>query len=136
MLIQDSFSQINPEHLSNLRRKYISTKTNPVHFDSSSIIPNTVSILGISNDSFHIDYVNALITFTTVHLPDSVYISYRVFPYRLNNVARHFNYDSIRFNFEREKPFVFKNKLAQNNNKAIDFGNITYNGSIGRGISF
>src|SRR5665647_3605752 len=91
MLIKDSFSQINPEHLSNLRRKYIAIKTNPVHFDSSSIIPNTVSIAGIPNDSFHIDYVNALITFTATHLPDSVYITYRVFPFRLNNVARHFN---------------------------------------------
>src|SRR5665647_2192123 len=133
MLIRDSFSQINPEHLSNLRRKYISTKTNPVHFDSSSVIPNTVSVTGIPNDSFHIDYVSALITFTTIHLPDSVYITYRVFPFKLNNVVRHFNYDSVRFNFEREKPFVFKNKLAQNNNKTIDFGNITYNGSIASG---
>ena len=136
MLFGDGFSQTNPEHLSNLRKKFISTKINPVHFDSSSIIPNTVSITGISSDSFHVDYVNALITFTTKHLPDSIYITYRVFPFKLNNVVRHFNYDSIRFNFEKEKPFVFKNKLAQNNSKVIDFGNIIYNGSIGRGISF
>ncbi|WP_235906453.1 hypothetical protein [Ginsengibacter hankyongi] len=135
LLLEDGFSQITSEHFSNLRRKYIAVKINPVHFDSSSIIPNTVSVAGISNDSFHIDYVNALITFTTVHVPDSVYITYRVFPFRLNNVVRHFNYDSIRFNFEKEKPFVFKNNQAQTN-KVIDFGNINYNGSIGRGISF
>ncbi len=135
LLFGDCFSQNNPEHLSNLRKKYISTKINPVHFDSSSVIPNTVSIRGIASDSFRVDYVNALITFTSIHLPDTVYISYRVFPFKLNNVARHFNYDSIRFNFEREKPFVFKNNQSQGN-KVIDFGNITYNGSIGRGISF
>ncbi|MGH2647154.1 MAG: hypothetical protein ACRDE8_06285 [Ginsengibacter sp.] len=135
MLVGEGFSQINPEHLSNLRRKYVSTKTNPVHFDSSSIIPNTVSIAGISIDSFSVDYVNALITWKAERLPDSVLITYRVFPFRLNNIARHFNYDSIRFNFEKEKPFVFRNNQAQNN-KVIDFGNITYNGSIGRGISF
>ncbi len=135
LLFGDCFSQNTPEHLSNLRKKYISTKPNPVHFDSSSIIPNTVSIAGISSDSFQIDYVNALITWKSEALPDSVLITYRVFPFRLNNVARHFNYDSIRFNFEKEKPFTYKSSRAQSN-KVIDFGNITYNGSIGRGISF
>lgn len=135
LFIQCAFSQISPAHLSNLRKKYIFIKTNPVHFDSSSVIPNTVFAEGISNDSFHVDYVNALITFTAKHLPDSVYITYRVFPFRLNNTFQHFNYDSIRFNFEKEHPFVFKNNAPQNN-KVIDFGNITYNGSIGRGISF
>ena len=84
---------------------------------------------------FQIDYVNALITWKSEALPDSVLITYRVFPFRLNNVARHFNYDSIRFNFEKEKPFTYKSSRAQSN-KVIDFGNITYNGSIGRGISF
>ena len=135
LLFGDCFSQTNPEHLSNLRKKYISTKVNPVQFDSSSVIPNTVSIAGISSDAFQIDYVNALLTFTTAHLPDSVYVTYRVFPFRLNNVARHFNYDSVRFNFEKEKPYIIKNNAAQNN-KVIDFGNFNYNGSIGRGISF
>lgn len=135
LLVREGISQINPGHLSNLRKKYISTKINPVHFDSSSIIPNTVFVTGISNESFSIDYVNALITWKSQSLPDSVLITYRVFPFRLNNVTRHFNYDSVRFNFESEKPFVFKNNQQQTN-KVIDFGNITYNGSIGRGISF
>lgn len=135
LLFTEGFSQINPAPLSNLRKKYISTKINPAHFDSSSIIPNTVIIRGIPNDSFHVDYVNALVTFTSPQLPDSVYITYRVFPFRLNGVTRHFNYDSIRFHFEKEKPYVYKSAQIENN-KVIDFGNINYNGSIGRGISF
>ncbi len=135
LFFQQGFSQNNPAPLSNLRKKIISLKTNPVHFDSSSIIPNTVSVAGIPQDSFRVDYVNALITFTSSRLPDSVYITYRIFPFRLNNVARHFNYDSVRFNFAKEKPYVYKSAQAQKN-KVIDFGNINYNGSIGRGISF
>ncbi|MEO7121289.1 MAG: hypothetical protein ABIY62_09330, partial [Ginsengibacter sp.] len=132
---QQGFSQNNSAPLSNLRKKFISVKTNPIHFDSSSVIPNTVFVTGIPQDSFRVDYVNALIFFKTAHLPDSVYITYRIFPFRLNSVARHFNYDSVRFNFEKEKPYVYKSAQAQKN-KVIDFGNINYNGSIGRGISF
>ncbi len=80
LLFKDGFSQTNPS-LSNLRKKYVTVKSNPVRFDSSSIIPKTVNIQGISSDSFQVDYVNALITFTAVHLPDSILITYRVFPF-------------------------------------------------------
>ena len=135
LLFKQGHSQPNPAPLSNLRKKFISTKTNPVHFDSSSAIPNTLTIPGIPSDSFRVDYVNALITFMGSNMPDSVYITYRIFPFRLNAVTRHFNYDSIRFNFEKEKPYVYRNNRADAN-KVIDFGNINYNGSIGRGISF
>jgi hypothetical protein len=130
----DGFSQINPSSPSNLRRKYVSTKINPVHFDSSSIIPNTVTINGIPGDSVSVDYINAFITWKSRSLPDSVLITYRVFPFKLNSVRRHFNYDSVRFNFAHEKPFILKNITTQNN-KVIDFGKINYNGSLGRGIS-
>ena len=126
---------MNPAPGSNLRRKYVSTKINPVRFDTNSVIPNTLAINGVPNDSVTIDYVNAFITWKSQSLPDSVLITYRVFPFKLNSVKRHFNYDSIRFNFATEKPFTFKNTQAQEN-KIIDFGNINYNGSFGRGISF
>ncbi|MDQ6902019.1 MAG: hypothetical protein M3139_03270 [Bacteroidota bacterium] len=129
-----AFGQIK-QPSSNLRRKFISTHTNPVHFDSSSVIPNTLIIDGIPANSFHVDYVNAILTWKSVALPDSVLITYRIFSFKLNSVQRHFNYDSIRFNFAAEKPFVYKS-AQQQNNKIIDFGKINYNGSLGRGISF
>ncbi len=134
LLLYDGFSQ-NPSPASNLRKKFISTKINPVYFDSNSIIPNTVSIQNIPGDSFTVDYVNGFITWKSNSLPDSVFISYRVFPFKLNSVKRHFNYDSVRFNFATEKPYVYKNGQTQNT-RIIDFGNINYNGSFGRGISF
>ncbi len=134
LLLHDGFSQVNPAPKSNLRKKFISTKTNPLQIDSSSIIPNTLSIAGLDTSDYAIDYVNALVSWKKTTLPDSVFITYRAFPYKLNAIARHFNYDSIRFNFATEKPFVFKGNQSQN--KIIDFGNINYNGSFGRGISF
>ncbi len=101
--------------------------------DSNSVIPNTVSIIGIPENDYTIDYINASVFWKTTNLPDSVFISYRVFPYKLNAITRRFNYDSIRFNFAMEKPYVLKSNQFEN--KIIDFGNIDYNGSFGRGIT-
>jgi hypothetical protein len=129
----NGFSQQNPTSLSNFRSKKISTKINPFLLDKNSIIPNTVSIIGIAESSYSIDYINATILWKSTNLPDSIFISYRVFPYKLNAVTRRFNYDSIRFNFALEKPYILKSNQFEN--KIIDFGNINYNGSFGRGIS-
>ena len=129
----NGFSQQNPASHSNLRYKKVSTKINPLLLDSNSIIPNTFILTGIPESAYTLDYVNASISWQSKNLPDSVYISYRVFPYKLNALTRHFNYDSIRYNFALEKPYVVKSNQFQN--KIIDFGNINYNGSFGRGIS-
>jgi hypothetical protein len=130
----DGFSQQNPAALSNLRSKKISSKISLFAIDSNSIIPNTVSIKDVPADAYSVDYVNAFIIWKSNNLPDSVFITYRVFPSRLNAVTQHFNFDSIRFNFSPEKPFVFNSSRFEN--KIIDFGNMNYNGSFGRGISF
>ncbi len=119
---------------SNLRKKFISTKNNPVLLDSSSIIPNTLFIKSIEYNLYDVDYVNAQISWKSESLPDSVEVTYRVFPYKLNASATRFNYDSIRYNFTLERPFVQKSDAFQN--KIIDFGELNYNGSFGRGISF
>jgi len=129
----NGFSQQNPASLSNFRSKKIATNINPLVVDSNSIVPNTVFIPGVSPTDFHIDYVTATLLWNSTNLPDSVFISYRVFPFRLNAVTRRFNYDSIRFNFAMEKPYVLKSNNFEN--KIIDFGNINYNGSFGRGIT-
>ncbi|MEO6707026.1 MAG: hypothetical protein ABIN04_14390 [Ginsengibacter sp.] len=134
LFFAEGFSQQKTGSLSNLRSKQVSTKINPTQLDSNSILPHTLTVSGISPEAYDVDYVNALIVWKANDLPDSVLVSYRVFPYRLNSVARHFNYDSIRFNFTAEKPFIFNSTQFQN--KVIDFGNINYNGSFGRGISF
>ncbi|MEO6870047.1 MAG: hypothetical protein ABI168_10400 [Ginsengibacter sp.] len=120
------------EGQSNLRIKKIATLLNPISIDSNSLVPNSVTISGLDPSDYKIDAINALVFWNRTSLPDSVFITYRVFPVKLNKVVRQFNYDSIRFNFSPENPFVFKRKSE---NKIIDFGNINYNGSFGRGIS-
>ena len=132
--VVNGFSQDQPKSLSNLRVKSVSTKNNPTVLDANSIIPNTVIIAGIPDNKYEINYVDATITWKSSDLPDSVLVSYRVFPFKLNAVARHLNYDSIRYNFTTQKPFTLRG--SQISAKVIDFGKIDYNGSLGRGITF
>jgi hypothetical protein len=68
-------------------------------------------------------------------VPDSIHVSYRVFPVRLNESVRGFNYDSIKNNLYIE-PFEFGKKSDNVSKGLFDFGNMEYNGSFGRGISF
>jgi hypothetical protein len=119
---------------SNLRQKWITTATDSVRLDSFSIVPGTLRILGYPDSTYSIDAINALLTWRQKPAIDSVWISYRVFPGRLNAVARRFNYDSIS-NYFLVKPFQLENGERQTES-FFNFGNIDYNGSFGRGISF
>jgi hypothetical protein len=78
-----------------------------------------------------LDLVNAVLTWKQKPSLDSVFVTYRVFPSKLNSVARKFNYDSIS-NYFLVKPFVFDNNQQRQEERFFNFGNITYNGSFGR----
>jgi hypothetical protein len=118
---------------SNLRRKFISTRETNVQFDSLSIIPNSFLITGIPDSTYRIDYVNASLTWRIKPLWDSMPVVYRVFPYRLNSSAQRMKFDTVMGKFV-VTPLTMQNK---NETEALfDFGNISYNGSFGRGLSF
>lgn len=129
-------AQITPSTpLSNLHKKYISTKTNVVHLDSMSLVPNSVVVEGVLPGTYKIDEVNATLTWISKPAKDMVMVSYRVFPYRLNAVVRRFSYDSVKNNFLSNNPFTFTYASKQGN-PLLDFGTIKSEGSFGRGISF
>ncbi|MGL6267327.1 MAG: hypothetical protein ACRC2O_05355, partial [Chitinophagaceae bacterium] len=118
---------------SNLRRKFISTRETKVQFDSLSIIPNSFLITGIPDSTYKIDYVNASLSWLVKPLLDSVPVVYRVFPYRLNSASQRMKFDTVMGKFV-VTPLTMQNK---NETEALfDFGNISYNGSFGRGLSF
>lgn len=120
---------------SNLRKKFISTRTGTVHLDTTSIIPNTLSVLGMGADAYTVDYINAELSWKQPPLVDSVWVQYRVFSTRLNAVVKQFTYDSVMNNFFAQ-PFVTNDGPGSGSDKFFDFGNINYSGSFGRGISF
>lgn len=127
------FGQQRADSLSNLRYKKILPTSGEVILDSLSIIPNSVTIFSIPEGKYQIDYVNSILRLDTIPA-DSIVINYRVFPFKINQSVQRFNYDSIRFNFAAEKPVTFSNNSFKD--RIIDFGQLNYNGSIGRGISF
>ena len=132
---QFSEAQVGPATLSNLRTKNISVAGNLVKLDTLSLVPGTFIILNVRPTQYTLDEVNATLLWIERPATDSIVVSYRVYPYRLNAVSRRFNFDSIRNNFILEKPFVYRIRSKQSN-ALFDFGDINYNGSFGRGISF
>jgi len=133
--VQLTLAQKKLSLLSNLRIIKISTAKALVKLDTLSIVPNTIFIKDVYPSQFIIDNINATLTWIQKPLKDSVVVTYRVYFYKLNSISQHLNYDNIRNNFISEKPYIFKNTSKQNN-ALFDFGDINYNGSFGRGISF
>jgi hypothetical protein len=91
-------------------------------------------ILGILSETYKVDEVNAMLTWITPPPYDSVSVTYRSFGYRLNTAYQRMNFDAVKNNFIT-KPIDFDNDPSNTKN-SFDFGNINYNGSFGRGISF
>lgn len=123
------------KNASNLRKKMIPTKKEFIKLDTLSIIPNTFFVTGISDTAYSIDYVNARLSWKNKLPFDSVLATYRVFSLKLNAVKRHLNFDSVSNNFI-SGPFIYKESNGQRDEGFFNFGNINYNGSFGRGISF
>jgi hypothetical protein len=125
----------NPKSpLSNLHHKSIPVMDGNFRLDSFSLVPQSISILAIPDSSYTIDYINATISWKKKPNLDSVYISYRAFPYKFNGAVRRFTYDSIENNF-LISPAALNSGIHSSEN-FFNFGNLTYNGSFGRAISF
>ena len=128
-------AQVNPSPVSNLRKKYIIVQTPSQKIDSLSIAPGTITVLNVPASAYRLDEVNATIYWNIKPPFDTVFITYRVFPFKLNAVVQRYNYDSIRYNFLAEKPLKVKTSTSQVN-PFLDFGGIHTEGSFGRAISF
>lgn len=135
LLVNILFAQKKPASLSNLRKKNISTKAGIQKIDSVSIAPGTFSIPGVAPSSYKLDEINGTLEWIIRPPFDSVAISYRVFPVKLNAVQQHYNYETVRNNFLAEAPLVVKTNSKQAN-PLFDLGGIQSEGSIGRAISF
>ncbi|HEU4632908.1 MAG TPA: hypothetical protein VFS22_02925, partial [Flavisolibacter sp.] len=119
---------------SNLRVKKVGVLGDSVLLDTLSIIPKTFTIRNIDTSTYRLDFVKAILHWKIKPQADSVLIIYRVFPYRLNSVVQRLSYDSI-INNVYMAPYEF-NPAADDTKTVFDFGNIQYNGSFGRSLSF
>ncbi|HEX2684617.1 MAG TPA: hypothetical protein VHL77_11820, partial [Ferruginibacter sp.] len=134
-LVPGLYAQVDPPSLSNLHSKTISTTEQTVKLDSLSLVPGSVVVEGVSPYYYKVDVVNATITWLDKPGIQYVKVTYRVFPYKLNAIVSHLDYDSVRYNFLSNSPFTLR-VGAKQTNPLVDFGNIRSEGSFGRGISF
>ena len=59
--------------------------------------------------AYRLDEVNAILQLGNGYPgTDSVLVTYRVFPFRINATSRRLNYDSIRNNFLAEQPVIIR----------------------------
>jgi hypothetical protein len=136
-ILQPAFAQAprTEKSLSNLRKKTILANQTVVQLDTLSIVPKTVFILGAPDSLYSIDFVNGLLTWKSKPSLDTLVVYYRVFPARLNAVMNRMRYDSIMNNFIGQ-PFAPNYAGIAPAEGFFNFGNINYNGSFGRAISF
>lgn len=121
--------------LSNLHRKYIPVRNGQIRIDSSSLVPGAFFGKDIPDSAYTLDWVNATLSWKHPPHTDSILFTYRTFPYKLNAVARRFNYDSIESYF-LVAPKALTSGPGHDDDNFFSFGNISYNGSFGRSITF
>ncbi|WP_240627834.1 hypothetical protein [Terrimonas sp.] len=131
MGVQWGVAQQNPS-LSNLRKKVISPVTDTIRLDTLSIVPGTFKITGISHEAYILDYFNARLTWKQKPATDSLLVFYRVFPGSFHTTYQRMRFDSIKNNFFAGADLG----VNTSQNSIFDFGNVNYNGSFGRGLSF
>ena len=120
---------------SNLKNKKIAVKFPYQKVDSFSIAPGTFSIKNIPPSTYIIDEINGAVRWNEKPFSDSIEVSYRIFPFKINAVARRFNYEDVRYRFTKENPFTVINAPSQTN-PLLNFGTLQTDGSFGRAISF
>jgi hypothetical protein len=120
--------------LSNFRQKFYPVTADSIKLDSVSIVPNSVNILQTGATDYRIDYINAVLYWNKKPAIDSLLITYRVFPTRLNRVAFRMSYDSLA---SYTVPFFSNEEFReQQQGGAFSFGNIKAEGSFGRQLAF
>ena len=127
-------AQLFPTNLSNFRDKKLAVQYPIQRLDSSSIAPGTLKVLNVSPELYTIDEVNGAIKWKQQPSVDSIQVQYRVFPFKINAVARRFDYEMVKNRFSAENPFTVINSAKQN--PLLNFGTLKTDGSFGRSISF
>ncbi len=80
---------------SNLHRKFVPVTNSALKLDSLSLVPGSLVVSGISDSLYKVDYVHSTITWIRKPNLDSVYITYRNFPYQLNGVVQRLDYNKV-----------------------------------------
>lgn len=127
--------------VSNERSKVLYPTGDTIQIDTLSIVQHSVHIVQFLNGEvlsntvypFEIDYFSALLFLSSPLIPDSIVMTYRVFPYLFSQKYFHKDpaqLDSAELNL---KPLIYD---VQSDGAYLDLDGLEYNGSLTRGISF
>ena len=119
----------------NFRQKIFKINNDSLQLDTISIIPGTIAIKNVPDSTFSVDFIKAMLIWKKIPAADSVIISYRVFPFRLDAYKQRMSYDSVMNNFY-VKPFEFGKSLSNEQKGIFNFGTLKAEGSFGRQIGF
>lgn len=135
-VLQTVYSQ----NLSNIRVKKITVLSDTVAIDSLSIIPGTLMISSSNGDltegaDYIVDYANAEVFFRKEVFTDTLLFAFRVFPLKFSAVIKHKDENLVNNTKQAvENPFLYRYETVSEN--VFQWGSISKNGSISRGISF
>ncbi len=130
-----AFGQIISSTLSNLRQKRVAVQYPIQKLDTASIAPKSLFIFNVSDSNILKDEINGSFTWLRKPAFDSIDVSYRVFPVKINALARRIDYDLVKNRFQAENPFTLTTSTKQNSS-FFNFGTLRSDGSFGRAISF
>ncbi len=133
------FISVSAQHQSslpapNLRTRMISTRADTVQVDSLSIVPGSFSLAGVPDSGYVLDEPGSRLVWKVRPKPDSVRVNYRVFDFSFSRDYYHKDLSKL-FQSYVFSPYVYQGGVASAS-RFIDFGNLNYNGSLARGISF
>ncbi|QES87206.1 hypothetical protein [Rhizosphaericola mali] len=109
-----------------------------VFLDANSVVPQSFHIDGVDTSYYTLDYINAFLIWKKAFPnKESVTATFRVFPYKFTTKTQRFSYDSIiNINIGSQRSVARNYQLNDKSEDLFNFGNIDYNGSFGRSISF
>ncbi len=121
---------------SNLRQKWVPVHAGLTVLDSLSLVPGTLRLPGIPAHWYEVDWLNATLYWKQPPPLDSIRLQYRVFSTSLTQSRQRLNFDSLVNTYASQQKIRGLLPGAATDNDFFNFGNITYSGSFGRGISF
>ncbi len=138
-------SESNAQWVSNIRQKYITVKADTVAFDTLSSIPNSLYLIAngknIDTSAYMISYEDARLIWKKnseayrAISEDSVRLTYRMFPYLLNQTYQHKDVHRIQKDiYGNVNPFAYSSETGKAD--LFQFQGLNKTGSISRGVTF
>ncbi|MBK7763117.1 MAG: hypothetical protein IPI46_07055 [Bacteroidetes bacterium] len=108
---------------------------NAIQIDTLSIVPGSVQLIGYDTSEYHVNYGASILYLNKIPVADSLLISYRVFYENLGSPFFHKNKSWVDSSFVVQS-YYYNAVQANTKTPFVDFGNMDYNGSFGRMLSF